>query len=730
MVALIKAKNLNKYFFRRKKNEIHVINDVSLELPEKGLIALFGPSGGGKTTLLNVIGGLDKASGTIYYNDQNYSNYNMRKWDHMRTHDIGYIFQNYLLINELSVYENIKMTLEMIGIKDQKLIDERIDYVLESVGLKNYKRRRAGQLSGGQQQRVAIARAFAKNPKVIIADEPTGNLDSRNTVEIMNIIKKISQDKLVLLVTHEPNIANHYADRILKIEDGKITSDQTNDRSEAQAFTHQSDIFLEDLEKTTLNNEHVNIELYGEFDMPTIKLVNKDGTIYIDLGLDKKVVIIDSNSETKLISGKKEDIVHSDETTFDYDKHFEKPTHKSKFSFITIKRSIKLAFNQIFNASRKRKMLLIGFLLSGVLIAVMTTLFTLTFDSKNKQFYYPKEQLDLSSYQTFNLSDTLKADEALIYQTRPILTYKGILFDQLGGTKPSAGLEFIPAHILKATIILGRDIKDDPAFKEITIDKPVAQKLLNAQSGYLKSLGYELKDLINLEVSVDGIDYTITGITEFNYEMSRINYDNAKIHYSKTQKKVDIEGKTDQELIMMYDEGAFTDIHKVLFTKTPKATTTRLTEQNIVVLNDYELEYKTFLQSRNQLINTFLIVILVVSALIWLSLYFIIRSNLFSRIDEIKVYRALGVRRFEIVKIFLVEVIVLTTLTTLVGFSITMYFIINNNVFNQVNFVLYTPLYITLAVLFMYVFNIIFGTLPVFSLLRKTPAAIMAQAEA
>ena len=215
---MIKVSNLNKYFFRHKKNEIHVINNVSLDLPEKGLIALFGPSGGGKTTLLNVIGGLDKAKGSIMYNDQNYSNYNMSKWDQMRTHDIGYIFQNYLLVGELSVYENIKMTLEMIGIKDKELIDNRIDYLLESVGLKNYKRRRASQLSGGQQQRIAIARALAKNPKVIIADEPTGNLDSRNTVEIMNIIKKISEDKLVLLVTHEANIANTYADRIIKIE--------------------------------------------------------------------------------------------------------------------------------------------------------------------------------------------------------------------------------------------------------------------------------------------------------------------------------------------------------------------------------------------------------------------------------------------------------------------------------------------------------------------------------
>ena len=169
---MIKARNLNKYFFKNKKNEIHVINNVSLDLPEKGLIALFGPSGGGKTTLLNVIAGLDKSKGELSYNGVDYSNYKMHKWDLMRTHDIGYIFQNYLLVEELSVYDNIRMTLEMVGIKDKEQIDKRIAYVLKSVGLEKFERRRAGQLSGGQQQRIAIARALAKNPKVIIADEP------------------------------------------------------------------------------------------------------------------------------------------------------------------------------------------------------------------------------------------------------------------------------------------------------------------------------------------------------------------------------------------------------------------------------------------------------------------------------------------------------------------------------------------------------------------------------
>ena len=723
---MIKATNLNKYFNKHKKNELHVINNVSLALPEKGLIVLFGPSGGGKTTLLNVIGGLDKASGSLYYNNKDYSRYNMRKWDYMRSQDIGYIFQNYLLIGELSVYENIKMTLEMIGITDKKQIDERIEYVLDSVGLKKFKKRRASQLSGGQQQRVAIARALAKNPRVIIADEPTGNLDSKNTLEIMNIIKKLSDDKLVLLVTHEPSIANHYADRILKIEDGKIVEDYINEHSQSGMFIHQSDIYLEELDKQTFKDEETHIDLYGDFKDASIRLVHKDGTIYIDLGLDKKVVIIDDNSETKLIEGKKEATIYEETSAFDYNKHIQKPTHKTKFSFITLRRSIMLAFNQILNASRRRKVLLFGFILSGVLIAIMSTLLTITFDSKNNQFFYPKEQLHIEG-DNYTAQSLLTEDEAIIYGAY-VVKYKAVTFDQIGeDNNPLVRVSLLPAHIKTPTMIYGRDIKDDQSVKEITLDKTVAINFLNTSSSYLKALGYELKDLINLDVYLNGETYTIVGITDYHYGLTRINYNNAKILYMKSSH--DVAGKTDEELIGLYDElGHQGDA--VVYSKNYKETKTRLEQQGMIVLNDYEREYAQFMAIRRASRNAMLITILVISSLIWLSLYFIIRSNLFSRIDEIKVYRALGVRRLEIVKIFFVEVFVLTTVTSLIGFLVMMYFIINNNLFTNFNMVLYTPIQMGLAIIFMYVFNLIFGTLPVLGLLRKTPAAIIAQAEA
>ncbi|MGI6360660.1 MAG: ATP-binding cassette domain-containing protein [Acholeplasmatales bacterium] len=742
---MIKARNLNKYFFKNKKNEIHVINNVSLDLPEKGLIALFGPSGGGKTTLLNVIAGLDKAKGSLSYDDVDYSNYNMRKWDKMRTHDIGYIFQNYLLVEELSVYENIRMTLEMVGIKDKEQIDKRIAYVLTSVGLEKYERRRAGQLSGGQQQRVAIARALAKNPKVIIADEPTGNLDSKNTVEIMNIIKKISKDKLVLLVTHAPNIANTYADRILKIEDGKITEDAINDRTKAKAFIHTSDIYLEDFDKKTLNDEDTNVTLYGDFSKSNIKLVNKDGTIYLDLGSDDKVVIVDSKSETKLIECREADLLEKQEevSEFEYDKYFSKPTTKTKVSFITIKRAIKLAFNKLINASRKRKLLLVGFIFAGVMIALMSSILSVAFDPRNNQLSYPKEELiiNLENEVSFaTVKDKLKNDETIVLFGQQEMKYDGVVFNQAmyyGEVGPKASLNFIPAHIKKATIIHGRDIENKKGVKEITIDKLTAKEYLFSARNYLSTLGYTEKDLVGMEVKVDNELYKIVGITNYNHSLTRINYDNLKVLMLKKYfPGRGLETKTDDELIEMFDSDdavlGFDEVKFLsisVFTKTPKATKTYFESEGIKVTNDYEHEHRILMREKNRAISSIVITILVISALIWLSLYFIIRSNLFSRIDEIKVYRALGVKRIEIVKIYLVEVVVLTTVTSLIGFIIMMYIIIKNDFLGSVNMVTYSPLQIILAILFMYAFNIIFGTLPVGVLLRKTPAAIIASAE-
>ena len=168
---MVTLQNVDKYFYRRKSNQIHVINNTSLELGDTGLTALLGPSGCGKTTLLNVIGGLDKADkGKIFINGQRITGRTAGAVDRIRNLNIGYIFQNYNLSNTMTVFDNVAMVLKMVGIKDEKEIREKVEYALELVGMYRYRKRYADMLSGGERQRVGIARAIVKNPAIIIAD--------------------------------------------------------------------------------------------------------------------------------------------------------------------------------------------------------------------------------------------------------------------------------------------------------------------------------------------------------------------------------------------------------------------------------------------------------------------------------------------------------------------------------------------------------------------------------
>ena len=183
---------LNKYYNKGRKNQIHVINNTSIELPDKGMVALLGPSGCGKTTLLNAIGGLDKVNkGKIYIDNKKITKRCANQVDKIRNLKIGYIFQDYKLLDNMSVYDNVAIVLKMIGIKNKKEVKKRVEYILERLGIYRYRHRPCSMLSGGERQRVGIARALVKNPDIILADEPTGNLDSKNTIEIMNIIKTI-----------------------------------------------------------------------------------------------------------------------------------------------------------------------------------------------------------------------------------------------------------------------------------------------------------------------------------------------------------------------------------------------------------------------------------------------------------------------------------------------------------------------------------------------------------
>ena len=263
---MIKITNLNKYFYRYRDYEIHVINDSTIEFPETGLVTLLGESGSGKTTLLNVIGGLDDfEKGEIEIDGNVIRKYQSKKIDKIRNEKIGYIFQNFLLLKQKTVYENLQLVLNMYDL-DNKSIDERITYVLKAVGMLKYKKKKVSELSGGQQQRVAIARALIKAPSLILADEPTGNLDEKNTIEVMNILKKISKTTLVILVSHEKRVAYSYSDLIIELKDGKIVGSKELENNSNYQYEDDQNIYLKELNYESIDSENVNLSYYSNTD--------------------------------------------------------------------------------------------------------------------------------------------------------------------------------------------------------------------------------------------------------------------------------------------------------------------------------------------------------------------------------------------------------------------------------------------------------------------------------
>ncbi|MBQ7295630.1 MAG: ABC transporter ATP-binding protein/permease [Clostridia bacterium] len=218
---------------------VRALNDVSINFRESEFVSILGPSGCGKTTLLNLIGGLDKyTSGDLVINGKSTKNFTDENWDTYRNHSIGFVFQSYNLIPHQSVLANVELALTLSGVS-KKERKERAIAALKQVGLGDHINKRPNQMSGGQMQRVAIARALINNPDILLADEPTGALDSETSVQIMELLKEISKDKLIIMVTHNPDLAYEYSNRIIKCVDGKVIDDSNPFEPQAQDYENE-----------------------------------------------------------------------------------------------------------------------------------------------------------------------------------------------------------------------------------------------------------------------------------------------------------------------------------------------------------------------------------------------------------------------------------------------------------------------------------------------------------
>ena len=811
---MIRLEHVDKYFNRFKKNQIHVINDTSLELPSTGLVALLGPSGSGKTTLLNAIGGLDKVrKGNIYINGKKITKRTQKRVDKIRNLNIGYIFQDYKLIENMSVYDNVALVLKMLGIKDKKEIDKRVCYVLDKVKMLRYKKRPCNMLSGGERQRVGIARAIVKNPNIIIADEPTGNLDSKNTIEIMNIIKAISKDKLVILVTHENNLAKFYASRIIEIEDGKIIKDYENENENDLDYETSNTLYLKDYKEM---KEYSGIKVYSD-DKVNVKLniVVTNNNIYIESLSNQKIEVIDDTSSMEMVDAhhkniSKEDI---DSYQFDYDKIINNPKklkYASIFNPITF---ITNGFKKVLDYSLLKKALLIGFFLSGIFIQYSTSNILTSLTIKDENFvniqkkYLTIEAKKLKLEEYLELENNLEANYIIPTDSNIYFNIINEDFYQTSQQAINANGSLSSTKMLnKNSLLVGRLPEND---KEVVIDKMIVDK--QKKQEFPKMIGlFKNEDYLNKTISIKGLEsYKIVGIvneqspsiyvdenqminmlyhskdSENNYDTPIMNlayveednqtFDDYNLYLNKIslikgnlpvndyetiinknyQEQYKIGKECDKKIngrkliVVGYYESK-DSIETYLVNPNMIKTKLILTSSNISVypknkekslqigrekyhlnINDsYQSSKQKYIKDQKDSIKASLIsagIILIISLV---EILLMIRSSFLSRIKEVGIYRAIGVKKKDIYIMFSGEIIAITVLASIPGILICAYILkqITNISILEDAFII-NPFIVILSILLVLAFNLIVGLIPVFNTIRKRPASILARTD-
>ena len=261
---MLKLSNIVKYY-GTSANPVHALKGVSVQFRKSEFVAILGPSGCGKTTLLNIIGGLDRySSGDLVIRGKSTKNFRDKDWDTYRNHSVGFVFQSYNLIPHQNVLANVELALTLSGVSKAER-HRRAKEALEKVGLGDQLHKKPNQLSGGQMQRVAIARALVNDPEILLADEPTGALDSETSVQVMDLLKEIAQERLVIMVTHNPELADAYATRTVRLLDGNIISD--SDPYEAS----------EDAPPASSKKKHASMSLLTSFSLSLSNLMTKKG---------------------------------------------------------------------------------------------------------------------------------------------------------------------------------------------------------------------------------------------------------------------------------------------------------------------------------------------------------------------------------------------------------------------------------------------------------------------
>lgn len=792
---MIKLVNVYKYFNRGKKNEVKAIDNTSLDLPDKGIVTLLGPSGCGKTTLLNSIGGLSRINkGSIYIDGERITKRSVNKIDRIRSLKIGYIFQNFNLLDDETVFDNVSLVLKINGLKDKEEIKKRVNFCLESLGIYRYRNRYASMLSGGERQRVAIARAIVKDPEVIIADEPTGNLDSKNSIEVMNIIKSISRDRLVILVTHERELAKFYSDRIIEISDGKIVKDYENADNHELDYRLDNKIYLKDIEN--YSNKEVGsakVEYYSDNnDKVSFKIVVKNDNIYIESDSLKKIEVI-NNSNIELVDAHYEKINKKvyEEFSFDFNKVKDNKFKEKYSSIYNVVTSTKKGFRKVLNYSFVKKLLLIGFFTSSLFImySVSSIMSTFKIDEKNfvsyNKDYVLLNKKNMSVNEFNNLNNVSNVEYVLPSNGNVQVNFKFNKFLQTSGILESMSGS-LASYSKVDKVING--VKTNGK-KEIIIDKMVIDRFLSM--GDAKNAGFNTYDnFINEYVYLQNDDmYKIVGISDTNSPSIYVNdsefvnfienslndnsedgsdklksYERSSITLTKGSLPVnDYEVIVNENMKDMYPldkiidkkvgdnklkvVGYYKSVSEsgllvsentiknrliltsdkfVISSSDKDSTISELKTSKYNVVDTYKdslNNYKTSIEesNRNKIIYSSVIVIISL-----IEIYLIVRSSFLSRVKEVGILRSIGVKRKDIYKMFMGEILSITLISSVPGLIVMGYILYTLSKISVLNIVINWYV-VLISLVIILVFNTLFGLLPVYKTIRKTPHEILSR---
>lgn len=536
---MLETRNLGKIYKPKRGVPVKALNNVSLKFPEKGMIFLLGKSGSGKSTLLNLLGGLDKYDeGEIIIKGVSSKDFKQQYFDSYRNTYVGFIFQEYNILDEFSVGANIALAIELQG---RKATDDEINNILKEVDLEGYGNRKPNELSGGQKQRVAIARALVKNPEIIMADEPTGALDSNTGKQVFDTLKKLSKDKLVIIVSHDRDFSEQYADRIIELSDGCVISDvevagsdtaEVEEENRGISFNGSIVEISQGYHLTEADRIAIN-----EY----IERVN-DGTVSININSKNK-------SSKKFVNTDQSKITEQD---------------GSKFKLIKSKLPFKSAFKIGASGLKYKKVKLV---FTIILSCVAFILFGLadTFGSYDHVRTCTNSLMDSdvnyaalskSIKYTYGIEEYWSSWNTTISKTELETINKETGLDFTGVCVPRTGSMSFSSHInseaeytksnmdiyswsfygfaeiteesldaMSFELLAGK--LPDGSRNEIAISEYIYQTFViggyckaDSEDGLYKEIN-EYEDLIGKTLNLDGIEYTITGIIDTNVDLER-----------------------------------------------------------------------------------------------------------------------------------------------------------------------------------------------------------------